>query len=308
MNNMQDIDDLEISNGYSEIDIRDLFKVLWLGKYTIIAITTVFAVASIFYALSIPNQYKATALLAPSKTESSGLPSSFGQLGGLASLAGVNLNSSLSNETQMAKAIMVSWNFIEAFIKNNNLAVELVAVESWNQKTNELQINNEIYDVKNKKWLVEKPSSWSLFKSFSSRLSVLDTNAGFLSISIEHYSPHVAKKWLDLYIAEINKYMQELQVSKVNNNINYLEQQIESTSIAEMKVVFFTIIEEQIKNEMLAKASPDYIFTPVSASMLPEEKSQPARAIICIVLTLVGGILSVLIVLVRQYVFRSKNL
>ena len=308
MNNMQDIDDLEISNGYSEIDIRDLFKVLWLGKYTIIAITTVFAVASIFYALSIPNQYKATALLAPSKTESSGLPSSFSQLGGLASLAGVNLNSSLSNETQMAKAIMVSWNFIEAFIKNNNLAVELVAVESWNQKTNELQINNEIYDVKNKKWLVEKPSSWSLFKSFSSRLSVLDTNAGFLSISIEHYSPHVAKEWLDLYIAEINKYMQELQVSKVNNNINYLEQQIESTSIAEMKVVFFTIIEEQIKNEMLAKASPDYIFTPVSASMLPEEKSQPARAIICIVLTLVGGILSVLIVLVRQYVFRSKNL
>ena len=71
MNNMQDIDDLEISNGYSEIDIRDLFKVLWLGKYTIIAITTVFAVASIFYALSIANQYKATALLAPSKTESS---------------------------------------------------------------------------------------------------------------------------------------------------------------------------------------------------------------------------------------------
>ena len=148
MNNMQDIDDLEISNGYSEIDIRDLFKVQWLGKYTIIAITTVFADASIFYALSIPNQYKATALLAPSKTESSGLPSSFGQLGGLASLAGVNLNSSLSNETQMAKAIMVSWNFIEAFIKNNNLAVELVGFESWNQ------INNE---VESKIFLEKKP-------------------------------------------------------------------------------------------------------------------------------------------------------
>jgi LPS O-antigen subunit length determinant protein (WzzB/FepE family) len=304
---MQDIDNSKILNSFEgEIDLRDLFAVLWAGKIKILAITTIFAIASVFYALSVPNQYKATALLAPAQYEPAGLSGSLGQLGGLASLAGVNLNSGGSGETQMAKSIMVSWNFIEGFIKSNNLADELVAVEGWNQESNELQINKKVYDVKNQRWLVDKPTSWSLFKSFSSRLSVSETNSGFLSISIEHYSPYLAKQLLDLYISAINKHMQELQVMKVNNNINYMQEQLKRTSIAEMQEVFYTIIEEQIKNKMLAEASPDYAFVAVNASMLPEEKSQPKRATICIAITLFGAILAFFLVLIMHYV-RKNN-
>ena len=54
--------------------------------------------------------------------------------------------------------------------------------------------------------------------------------------------------------------MQQRQVEKVTNNINYLQAQIEQTSIAEMQEVFYNIIEEQTKNKMLAEASPDYVF------------------------------------------------
>lgn len=305
-NNMHDINSPQTSNiNDSEIDLLEIFSVLWEGKIKIIFITLLFAIFSVFYALSVPNQYKATALLASTQVESSGLSGALGQLGGLASLAGVNVNSGGSSEADKAKAIMISWNFIEGFIKNNNLEVELVAVESWDKELNQLQINDEIYDVKNKKWLVDKPSSWSLFKSFSSSLSVSETNSGFLSVAIEHYSPYVAKQWLDLYVNEINKHMQELQINKVNNNISYLQEQISTTSIAEMQEVFYTIIEEQIKNKMLAEASPNYAFVPVSASMLPEEKSQPKRAIICISITLIGGIFSVLIVLIMHYLRRT---
>jgi len=53
------------------------------GKLKIIAITAVFAFASVIYALSVPNQYKATALLAPAQQESGGLSGALGQLGGL---------------------------------------------------------------------------------------------------------------------------------------------------------------------------------------------------------------------------------
>ena len=71
--------------------------------------------------------------------------------------------------------------------------------------------------------------------------------------------------------------------------------------IAEMQEVFYTIIEEQIKGKMLAEASPEYAFVAVSPSMVPEEKSQPKRALICISGTLLGGMLSVLLVLVMHY-------
>lgn len=305
--NMQDINNSKIVSDFEgEIDLREVFSALWAGKIIIVLITSVFAISSVFYALSVPNQYKATALLAPAQYESSGLSGALGQFGGLASLAGVNLDTGGGGEAEMAKAIMVSWNFIEGFIQNNNLSPELVAIEGWNQQTNELLINDQVYDFKNERWLADKPSSWSLFKSFSGRLSISEPgNSGFLSVSVEHFSPHVAKRWLDLYVAEINQHMQEMQIIKVNNNINNLQQQIERTSNPKMQEVFYNIIAEQTKNKMLAEASPDYAFVAVSASMLPEERSQPNRALICISLTLAGGILSVLLVVGMHYFRKS---
>ena len=296
-----------------EIDLRELFMVLWAGKIKIVAITAVFAVASVIYALSVPNQYKATALLAPAQSSGGGLSGALGQLGGLASLAGVSIGGGEGSEAQIAQEIMKSWNFIEAFIADNDLAVELFAAEGWRKGSNELKINDDVYDSQNKQWLLENesgvvgpPSSWNLFKTFSERLAVSeDKRSGLVSVSIEYYSPQIAKQWLDMYVSAVNAHMQQRQVDKVTNNINYLQAQIEKTSIAEMREVFYTIIEEQTKNKMVAEASPEYAFVAVSPSMVPEEKSQPKRALICILGTLLGGMLSVLLVLAMHYTRKS---
>ena len=304
----------QISDQYDdEIDLRELFSVLWAGKTKIIAITAVFAVASVIYALSVPNQYKATALLAPAQSDGGGLSGALGQLGGLASLAGVSIGGGESSESQIAQEIMKSWSFVEGFIADNDLAVEVYAAEGWSKGSNELQINQDAYDSEGSEWLIEDdsgvvgpPSSWQLFKAFSERVAVSeDKKSGLVSVSIEYYSPQIAKQWLDLYISAINKHMQERQVEKVSNNISYLEAQIGKTSIAEMREVFYTIIEEQTKNKMVAEASPDYAFVAVSPSMVPEQKSQPKRAVICILGTLLGGMLSVLLVLVMHYARKS---
>jgi LPS O-antigen subunit length determinant protein (WzzB/FepE family) len=297
-----------------EIDLRELFMVLWAGKIKIVAITAVFAVASVIYALSVPNQYKATALLAPAQSSGGGLSGALGQLGGLASLAGVSIGGGEGSEAQIAQEIMKSWNFIEAFIADNDLAVEVFAAEGWSKASNMLKINDDDYDVEKSEWLIEDddtgeprpPSSWELFKEFSERLAVSeDKKSGLVSVSIEYYSPQIAKQWLDMYVSAVNAHMQQRQVDKVTNNINYLQAQIEKTSIAEMREVFYTIIEEQTKNKMVAEASPEYAFVAVSPSMVPEEKSQPKRALICILGTLLGGMLSVLLVLAMHYTRKS---
>ena len=297
-----------------EIDLRELFGVLWAGSRKIIAITAVFAFVSVIYALSLSDQYKATVLLAPAQSDSSDLSGALGQLGGLASLAGVDIGGGDSSEAQMAQEIMKSWSFIDGFIADNDLAVELSAVQDWSKGSNELLINDGVYDTENKQWLSSKnecdvrgpPSSWVLFQAFSERLVVSENKkSGLVSVSIEYYSPQIAKQWLDMYVAAINAHMQQRQMEKVTNNINYLQAQIENTSIAEMREVFYTIIAEQTKNKMLAEASPEYAFVAVSPSMVPEEKSQPYRSIICIIGTLLGGILSVLLVLVMHYARKS---
>ena len=78
------------------------------------------------------------------------------------------------------------------------------------------------------------------------------------------------------------------------SNIEFLQEQIEKTSIAEMKEIFYTIIQEQIKSKMLAEASPEYVFVAVSPSMVPEREIATETSIICVLATLLAGMLAVL--------------
>ncbi len=210
---------------------------------------------------------------------------------------------------------MQSWSFIDDFIKTNNLEIDIFAAEGWDRASGKLNIDEDLYNSGTTQWLVKNeetnkvgmPSSWRLFETFTEILSVSeDKKTGLVSMSIEYYSPQIAKQWLDMYISAINKHMQERQMAKVTRNIEYLEAQIAKTTIAEMQEVFYTIIEEQLKSKMLAEANPDYAFVAVSPSMVPEQKSQPKRALICILGTLLGGMLSILMVLIMHYAKKSN--
>ena len=299
-----------------EIDLRELFSVLWAGKKLIVAVTAVFAVVSVIYALSLPNQYKASAVVSPADSGGSSLGSMAGQLGGLASLAGINIGSGESNETQEAMEIMQSWGFMEEFIQTHDLQVPVYAAIGWDKGSNNLKLDNDLYDVASKRWLIEDdksvenraPSSWELYEAFNERVAVSqDKKSGLINISVEYYSPQIAKQWVDLFISTINEYMRARKLEQVNRNIEYLTIQIEKTAIADMREVFYQLIEEQTKSKMLAEASPEYAFVTVSRAMVPEEKSQPKRALVCILGTLLGGMLSVLWVLVRRYAFSETD-
>ena len=299
-----------------EIDLRELFSVVWAGKILIVAITAVFALVSVGYALSLANQYKASAVVSPTQSGGSSLGAMAGQLGGLASLAGINIGSGESNETQEAMEIMQSWGFMEAFIQTHDLQVPIYAAIGWDKGSNSLKLNSDLYDATSERWLIEDnesgenraPSSWELYEKFRERVAVSqDKKSGLINISVEYYSPQIAKQWVDLFIITINDYMRARKLEQVNRNIEYLTAQIDKTAIADMREVFYQLVEEQTKSKMLAEASPEYAFVTVSRAMVPEQKSQPKRALVCILGALLGGMLSVLWVLVRHYAFSSAD-
>ena len=299
-----------------EIDLRELFTVLWAGKKLIVAITAIFAMVSVGYALSLANQYKASAVVSPSQSGGSSLGAMAGQLGGLASLAGIDIGSGESNETQEAIEIMQSWAFMEEFIQTHDLQVPIYAAIGWDKGSNSLKLDNDLYDVTSERWLIEDdesgenraPSSWELYEAFRGRVAVSqDKKSGLINISVEYYSPQIAKQWVDLFITTINDYMRARKLEQVNRNIEYLTAQIDKTAIADMREVFYQLVEEQTKSKMLAEASPEYAFVTVSRAMVPEEKSQPQRALVCVLGTLLGGMLSVLWVLVRRYAFSNAD-
>ena len=301
-----------------EIDLRELFSVLWAAKKLIVAVTAVFTLASVIFAISLPNKYEASALLTPAQDSSAGLSGvldNLGGLSGLASLAGVEIGGDSGGEAQIAQEILLSWGFVEKFVEENNLAVEVFAADGWDRESNQLSIDNDLYDINENRWVRNPPSgktanptSWELYEEFLEKVSIsINKKTGLISLSVDYYSPFLAKKWVDKLVLAINLHMQQRKLQMVNTNIEYLEAQILKTPIAGMREVFYTIIEEQVKSKMLAEASPEYVFVTVSPAMVPEENSQPKRALICILGVLLGGMLSVAFVLVRYYGFSKES-
>ena len=87
-------------NSSDEINILELFKVLWQGKWLIIAITSFFAIAGVLYSINLPDIYKSESLLSP--VGSDGRSSSSSNINGLASLAGINLSTNSSGNAAKA--------------------------------------------------------------------------------------------------------------------------------------------------------------------------------------------------------------
>ena len=84
--------DFNISKQSDEIDIQQLFKILWEGKNLIIGLTAFFSLVAVVYSLSLPNIYQSSALLSPVSVNSSN--QTMKGVGGLASLAGIDINQS----------------------------------------------------------------------------------------------------------------------------------------------------------------------------------------------------------------------
>ena len=96
-------------------------------------------------------------------------------------------------------------------------------------------------------------------------------------------------------------------VEQARRAIRYLNEQMEQTSLAEMRRVFGGMIEEQTKIVMLAQVSPEYVFRTVDPAVAPERKFRPNRVMITVVGLVSGAFLGILVVLVKQYMAGRGN-
>jgi subunit length determinant Wzz-like protein/putative tyrosine kinase-like protein len=295
-----------------EIDVRELFATLWRGKWIIIIVTLMFAVAGASYALYKPNIYQASALLAP--TEGDGGAGLGGQLGGLASLAGVNISQDGSNKVVIAKEILQSRAFLTDFIQRHHLEIPLMATIGWNMEREEWIYDRDVYNPETDQWAMNErqslaPTEWHMVKKFrGNHLSVSENNDnGMVTVSVKSLSPLAAKNWTEWLVRDINEHMRKRDVQEAEASISYLEEKLQDTNIAGMRKVFYQLIESETRTVMLANAQKEYVFQTVDPAVVPQEKSEPKRALIVVIATMVGGMLSILTVLIRSFIKNGKD-
>ena len=291
------------------IRLSEIARVLWESKWLVGGITFAVTVVAIVVALLLPNVYRAEALLASNEQEGSGgLAALAAQYGGLASLAGIDLGSQKADKTALGLEVLKSRKFISEFIERHDILVPLIAARGWDASTGELEIDADDYDEAAGKWIRKVspprktiPSAQEAHEEFIEILAAVhEKDTGFVRIALEHYSPTVARQWLDWLIADLNASMMQQDVTEAEQAIDYLKKQIESTSIAGLKAVFYNLIEEQTKTVMLATVTDEYLLKTIDPAVAPEKKSRPKRALIVIAAAILGFFLALFIVLVLK--------
>lgn len=289
-------------NRDDEIDLRELFEILWKEKWLIIGITTVAAIISVIVSLTMTDIYRAETTLAQAEQEQSsgGLASQFG---GAAALLGVNINSGSANNINTAIATLKSRQFIGRFIEDKNLLVPLFA-SSWNKSTQTSIIDQNIYNPVTGEWLSDNgaPAQQEAIRKFSGILTVSepDRNTGMVTVAINWHNPVEAAEWSNQLVAALNQDVRTRDVQEANNAISYLRRQLEATQLVDMQRVFYQLIESQTRITMLADVREEYVFRAIDPAVVPDRKSEPRRSLICILGTIAGGVFSLIIVFLRR--------
>jgi uncharacterized protein involved in exopolysaccharide biosynthesis len=101
--------------------------------------------------------------------------------------------------------------------------------------------------------------------------------------------------------------IRDKEVQEAERSIAFLKAESAENSLISLNEVFASLIEEQTKKIVLANASEEYVFEVIEPPVAAELKSEPNRALICILGTLLSGMLSVLYVLIKHYAFKKTE-
>lgn len=296
-----------------ELTLREFFIVMWRGKWIIVLMTLSAAILSVYIALSKPNIYTSTVLLSPANSSSGNLASNVSsRYGGLASLAGISLDGGQVNDVGLGIEIVKTRSFIVDFIKRRDILVPLFAMKSWENESNKIILNEDVYNKKLNIWLGDLPSYQDAFDKFTQMMSIsINKKTGIVSLSITSQSPVLAQQWASWLVEDLNNVMKNRVVTEAKNSILFLQREIESTSLTELRLMFSRMIQEQTKIVMLGNVRPEYLFTIIDPAIIPERKVGPIRSQIAIIGTFIGGVFSVLLLFLRRYgpeIVREKNI
>lgn len=260
------------------IDLVVIWKVLKRYRIFIASCTLVCTAAAVVFTLTATPMYRAEAAISEVHDSNLGGAGAIaGQLGGLASLAGVNLGAG-SGPSKDAHAILKSRRLAEQFIERYNLTEELLAKSRI------------------------APTLWNAVARF--RKSVLevdeDRRTGVTTISIYWRDPKEAALWANDFIALSNELIRNRAAADAQRNIEYLNQQLQQTGSVEVQHALSNLIESETKTLMLAKGRAEYAFSTIDPAVPPEVKASPKGSIV-IPIGLVVGIFTGLLIAIARY-------
>lgn len=277
-------------------DLRKLLDGLIAHRWLVIICVLVSTAAFVTVAQVMTPVYRATTVLVPASNERNSLAgslgSTLGQLGGLASLAGVNIGSA-DSATEEALAVLRSRQFTERFINDLNLMPQLFPAKDLEKD--------------------HPPTPARAFRRFKNiRTVTQDKKTDLVMLQIDWKDREAAALWANELAARLNSEMRNRAIAQAEASVRFLEKELANTSAVETRQAINRLIEAQIRQRMLANVSQEYAFRVVDRALPPDadDPLKPQKLVLFLLGPLVGlvaGIVGVLLAgMLRREPIRAR--
>jgi LPS O-antigen subunit length determinant protein (WzzB/FepE family) len=251
------------------LNLIEVAAVLWADKWLIIVVTLLCALGSTLYAFLAPQWYRADVVLKPADAkQTQGILSQLGSLGGLASLAGLNLT---DNRTSESIATLKSRELLGGFIQDQNLLPVLFA-RKW--------------DAAAKRWKSDDPEKQPDIRDgiryFNDRVFSVeeDKKNGLVKVIVDWRDPQIAAAWANMLVDRVNASMRDRALALSEYNVAYLKQELTQSTVVTMQQSIGRVLESELQKLLLAKADKEYAFKILDHGQAPRQRYWPKRTLI----------------------------
>jgi len=259
-----------------EIDLWELWETIWSGRWLIVAITGVFTLGGVTYALLAQEWYKADVVLASADKKGGG--GALAQFGGLASLAGISLPGAGEGEPV---AVLKSKDFARSFITDLNVMPLLLEEAGFGGKKPDIRDALKVFDTK-------------------IRTVTEDKKSGLVTLSVRWKDPDTAAEWANVLVKRLNDRLRTQAQEESERNVAYLQREIAATSVVSLQQSMGRVLEGEMQKLMLARGNEEFAFKVIDRATPPKQREAPKRTLIALVSMLAGGFLGILSIFLRK--------
>ena len=305
----------ENQNYDDEIDLRELFSVLWRGKYFIIIFTMISLAAGSLYLRNLSSKYSVSILLAPVQEEQS--RPNFGGMGGFASLAGISLPN--SNDSDFAKyEIMLKTQEISTLVFKEQNLIQALFWKEWdeNQQIFRAPKQNRKTLIKNyikelltgqppKEYTEPSPAKLTAFIDKKIRIS-LDKKTQYLNLSAENSNPELFTKLLVSMIKNTDELFKKKFIKHANDAVRFYQVKISKARSQEHREILATLIAKEERKLLLATREGPFVAEILTGPNTSLNPTSPKASLILALSMLLGGFLSCGLLLIRSFLSKSQ--
>lgn len=279
------------------MNLIEMGFVVWRNKWLVIIITALCVGLAVLYVVKAEPWYRAEVLvkLAESKQAQGLLGQLGGGVGGLASLAGLDVG---SNKSAEPIAVLKSRELAGAFIESQDLLPVFFA-DQW--------------DADAKHWKSSDPKKQPDIRDgiryFETTVLKVqeDKKTGLIIVAVEWTDAKTAASWADLLVQRVNERMRQRALAEGDSSMRYLKQELADTNIVPLQQSIGRVIETQLQQLILAKSNDEYAFRVIDHAQIPKWRDHPKTALIVVAAFLAGGAISFVFLISRHVLRHSRT-